>query len=206
MVTTTNGNISNLAAGKYVLQIRDQVGCEQKFDVDINEKESVVYKILAEDISCFKGYAVVKIELQNYDEADVSIVWNNGSVGTTTNVTSAGIIKVDIANGCESINESITIKNNDFEPTFKLPHLFNPPLDGLETFVNLRLADLENSEVNDFYIFDRMGRKMFTSKNLIWNHTAQLPDGMYYYTISFTIDICGKQKQLLRSGTFTILR
>ena len=206
MVTTTNGNISNLAAGKYVLQIRDQLGCEQKFDVDINEKESVVYKILAEDISCFKGYAVVKIELQNYDEADVSIVWNNGSVGTTTNVTSAGIIKVDIANGCESINESITIKNNDFEPTFKLPHLFNPPLDGLETFVNLRLADLENSEVNDFYIFDRMGRKMFKSKNLIWNHTAQLPDGMYYYTIGFTIDICGQQKQLLRSGTFTIIR
>jgi len=206
MVTTSNGTISNLGGGNYVLQIKNELGCEQKFDIVIEERSAVDYNILTEDISCFKGYAAIKIVLQNYDEESVSIKWSNGTTGVQTNVTNAGTISVDISNGCNTQSEIINIKNTQNEPSFRLPHLFNPQFDGLHSFVKPEWADLETADVKAISIFDRTGRMVYTSKDLNSNQAAQLPDGLYYYSLYFEIDICGQLKELRRSGTFTIMK
>jgi hypothetical protein len=206
MVTVDSGIISNLQAGDYTLQVKDELGCEQKTLLTITEKEEIEYRIQYEDISCFKGYAAAKVDLLNYDVNDISVKWSNGSNDIATQILTPGKVSLELSNGCYVTNESIDIRTTDKTPDFKLPHLFNPGLTGAQPLIDLGITDLATADVLGLAVFDRVGRMVFTSKELVWDATSILPDGLYYYRIEATVDVCGKSENVVRSGTFTLIK
>lgn len=199
--------IGNLGTGKYELKIKDAIGCEQNVPLEIFEKEDVEFSLLSEDITCFKGYAVLQVDLKNYTADEVEIKWSNGKKGDTIQVTEAGNISVEISNGCSSITDQAQIGISERAPTFVLPHIFSPDLTEGNDIIDLEKTAFKGSTLKSFYIFDRSGRNVHQGKNLSWDGgNNSLTQGVYFYTIEAEVNICGKLELVRKSGTIMLVR
>ena len=211
VIDLNDNTISGLYFGTYSLKIKDEIGCEQNYTIDLPVREKVSYDLNTEDISCFKGYADLKVELKNYDAEDVNISWSNGASGATVKVDNAGELTVDIDNGCEVSTERITIAATDKKPEFKLPNIISPIFDGGNGFIDLEKTEFNGSVIKSFNIYNRAGILVHSvgSGGLIWNGATgayPLPAGVYVYAIEADVDICGEVEEVHKAGTITILR
>ncbi len=111
--------------------------------------------------------------------------------------------------GCLNARQ-VAVKAQDCSPALHVPNVFTPNGDGVNDL--LRFTQLEHCFDLDILIVDRKGATVLKQKihdpdHFAWNgcfmnRTKKLPDGPYFYFISFR-DAYGKKKQ--QSGTVTIL-
>ncbi len=111
--------------------------------------------------------------------------------------------------GCLNARQ-VAVKAQDCSPALHVPNVFTPNGDGVNDL--LRFTQLEHCFDLDILIVDRKGATVLKQKihdpdHFAWNgcfmnRTKKLPDGPYFYFISFR-DAYGKKKQ--QSGSITIL-
>ena len=208
-VVLNNQAIGQLYYGTYKLTIKDNIGCQENVTVDIPEKEEVKFNLVDEDISCFKGFASIGIELINYEESDLTIQWNTGNTKAKIETAQAGNYILTFNNGCEEKSLDFEVGTTDKLPSFDLPNILAPV--GQNAMVDLQLTPFANSEVIRFDIFDRMGKLVHKSSpgNLMWDGrfgTNPMPSGVYVYFIEANVDVCGKTENMKKAGTITVLR
>lgn len=203
-VALINGQIGNLAPGEYLLTVADPLGCKLDTKILIEEREKVIFDVVTEELTCFKGYAAMKVELKNVKEDHVTINWSNGDKGVLAKTTSPGNFEVNISNGCDEVKQSLTINTSEKAPEFKLPGLLNPQFSDVAPFINLDFTEYKNAVIKKVIVSDRVGRQMFTSSNVHWLGPNQLPEGIYFYTIEAEIDVCGKLTSVRKTGKMMI--
>lgn len=206
-ISLIDNQISNLNAGNYELKIKDVIGCAETLKLVVKEKDEVKYRLLTEDITCFKGYAALQIVPENYDVDDLEIKWSNGKTGETIQVTEPTQINVTISNGCETIDATANIVASDRAPSFVLPNIMSPNFDGANDVIDLEKTEFKGSNIKSFTVMDRAGRMVHRGKNMVWDgRSNSLDQGVYFYTVEAEVDICGKLTNVVKSGTITIIR
>lgn len=206
-ISLIDNQINNLNAGLYELKIKDVLGCEETLRLVVKEKDEVKFRLLTEDITCFKGYAALQIVPENYDVDDLDITWSNGKTGETIQVTEPTQINVTISNGCETYNASANIVASDRAPNFILPNIMSPNFDGVNDVIDLEKTAFQGSQIKSFMVVDRAGRMVHHGKNMVWDgRSNSLDQGVYFYTVEAEVDICGKLTNVIKSGTITIIR
>jgi PKD repeat protein len=209
-VNFVDGFINDLSPNKYKFNIIDEIGCKQTIDVDIMSKEKVAYQLKQEDISCFKGYADIELEFENYSTQELKIKWSNNEVGEAIKISTSGKYSVEINNGCEILQEEFEVKTTEALPSFVIPNVISQG-----SFSNSSI-DLNNTEFKDatiktFNLFDRSGMLIFAGdqNNKIWDGTLNgnlLVSGVYVYVIEADVDVCGKIENIRKAGTITLVR
>lgn len=129
---------------------------------------------------------------------------NNSNIASpvaTPLETTTYTLTVTDARGCSSTDEVTVFVENDFR--LQVSNVLTP--DGNGQNDTWMIKNIENLGENQVYVFDRQGRQVFSQKGYKndWNGykgTDLLPDGTYYYLISFS----GSDKQY--KGAITILR
>ncbi len=118
-ITLLNGSIVGLSNGKHNLLLADDIGCvtETKFEIEL--KQEAKFSIIAEDISCAKGFADIALDLQNYSLNDVGVKWSTGENGKNVKVEKPGQLSVSVDNGCGVKQESVVIKKETGKYTLK---------------------------------------------------------------------------------------
>ncbi|HRD06274.1 MAG TPA: gliding motility-associated C-terminal domain-containing protein, partial [Saprospiraceae bacterium] len=208
-VIVTDQTIHQLYFGNYKLTIKDNNGCQENIMVEIPEKEEVAYKLLDEDISCFKGIAEIGIEVTNYVEGEVQFLWNSGVTNPTIKTEQTGDFQLKFNNGCEEKTVEFQVGTTDKLPSFELPNILSPI--GQNSVIDLQYTPFAASEIVRFDIYDRMGKLIHKTSpgNHSWDGrfgTNPMPSGVYVYFIEANVDICGKTENMKKAGTITILR
>lgn len=94
----------NLAPGDYTITVTDELGCEKKLTITIDDTPAIDVNPIVKNVSCF-GANDGSITLNFVGgNSGIKLTWNDGvSSGTTRNNLSAGIYSVSINNGspCE---------------------------------------------------------------------------------------------------------
>ncbi|MBK8699004.1 MAG: PKD domain-containing protein [Saprospiraceae bacterium] len=209
-VIIQDGVIAGLYYGTYQIKIKDDAGCEENKTLDVPVREKVLYNIQFENITCFKGYAELGIQLENYAEEEVSFMWSSGEQGASIKTSQSGTYNVTISNGCESTEEKFEVTDTDDKPSFLLPNILNLATGNENAIIDLQQTEFQGSKVNDFRVYNRAGLLVFSDQNadLIWDGklgTAPLPAGVYVYTIDADVDVCGTVKKVHKAGTITII-
>lgn len=103
-VTWSNGetteSISDLAAGKYLVEVTDSKSCSETDSVEIDEPEPLAFTVTTESVSCYggsDGEATVVLS------GTYTYYWSNGQDTQTATDLSAGEYSVTVTNtdGCE---------------------------------------------------------------------------------------------------------
>ncbi len=104
--------ISNLVAGSYTVNIKDNNGCLKADSVRIQQPpcNGLTLNVLANNILCFGGNNGSAIAVVGGATGSYTVEWSNGTFGPTTSSLSAGNYSVTVttAQCSESMNFSIT--------------------------------------------------------------------------------------------------
>ena len=121
---------------------------------------------------------------------------------------SYGLFVVDTM-GCVNIQQ-VNIREEDCKPQLSIPNVFTPNGDGVNDV--LKFKQIEKCYDVDILIVDRKGYQVLHEKvrnpdDFSWNGcykngSRKLPDGAYFYLVSYK-DAYGKKK--VQSGSITIL-
>lgn len=203
--------INQLYFGNYNIQLKDNNGCLENIAVNIPEKEKLEYTLLDEDISCFKGKAVIGIEPSNYDVEDLQFLWSGNVQGPLLETSQTGQYALSVSNGCETLEINFDVTTTDKLPSFDLPNILDASSQGINAVIDLQKTPFAGSEILHFNIYDRMGRLVHKTApdQLTWGGyfgSAPLPSGVYVYTIEANVDICGTTEKIRKAGTLTLLR
>jgi len=105
----TSQNISNLAAGNYVLNIEDDLGCTTTFAMDIDEPDTLIYfDPIISHVNCYGGNDGEIFLNVNGGTAPYFYDWSNSSNSAAINSLNSGVYSVVVTDflGCQ---DSMTI-------------------------------------------------------------------------------------------------
>lgn len=210
-VVTNGAKIEQLYFGNYKVQLKDEIGCFENIDVNIPEKENLEFTLLDEDISCFKGKAVIGIEPQNYAVEDLQFNWGGNGSTATLETSQTGSYELSVSTGCETLEFTYEVTTTDKLPSFDLPNILDASSQGVNPVIDLQKTPFAGSEILHFNIYDRMGRLVHEAPidQLTWRGyfgSAPLASGVYIYTLEANVDVCGTIEKIRKAGTLTLLR
>lgn len=140
--------------------------------------------------------------------------------GTDTTITISGLQGGEFA-GCYTVTATDTLGNEsviaepaciDFCPSLVMGNIFSPNSDGVNDI--LRPVRYQDVILKEFHIYDRWGRRLYTSRTdieALWDGTIEwngkpAPAGVYYYYLRYEeLGIDGNTPQELR-GWVTLVR
>ncbi len=204
---------TDLMPGEYSILMMDASNCQLEEFITIENYEPVEltfeesYTIPCEE----EGILLSPTTISGFTE-DLVLTWEGTEEGTTYEVTTPGIYTVEAANFCGSQMFSVEVGLADFEgDIIYIPNVFSPNGDGINDTFEPSMSVL--SEVVDYElkIFNRWGSGVFNSNNvqLGWDGGVgrnRQNSGVYIYTLSAKINVCGRMIDVVESGDLTLLR
>jgi gliding motility-associated-like protein len=170
------------ASGKYWVRVLLN-GCANADTANITYTLKPVFD-LGNDTSICKGQTFT---LQPHVNDNATYKWQNGSTGSSFNVTEPGIYEVTVTNECGARSDKIAIDQGLC--LLVMPNAFSPNHDGLNDVFRIK----HPWYIKEFHmmIFNRWGEKVFESydPNKGWNGTwngIDQPSSAYAWVISLT--------------------
>ncbi len=204
---------------QYYVQGTNQFGCEgptRVFEILVYPEQARDFTFSPETAEVPNAIITFEADIENM-EAVNGILWQFGNREVATDEpvvvhqyeepgTYDVALQVTDTNGCAST----VLKQNILEVTESvvsaIPTAFSPNGDGLNDEL---IIDLQNVAGVSFMVFDRQGRKRFTSEErlITWDGQTEdgtaLPEGVYVYLLEYTA-YNGTAKTL--TGSITIIR
>lgn len=195
-----NGNIYN-ASGNYQHTYTATNGCDSMVTLHLTILEPTVNILNYNSLFCETHTAILEAQ-GDMDE----YVWNDGTVGSTLEVTDPGVYSVTGSNKYCEVTAQITIPHCDF--TVYIPNTITPGTpDDLNDF--LSISDYVKSEIKEFeiLIYDRWGELVFASidKDFKWDGRVKgrlLQNVIYTYAIKYRNQ---DNQEVLLKGTILVL-
>lgn len=198
----TTATAGNLAPGNYTVTLTNANGCTHApsgpFEVKNNDPNVKVN--LGADRNICPGQ-VITLSPGTFS----TYKWQDGSMGSTFNVTGPGTYYVDVTNaqGC-SATDTVHISGDCSKVFF--PSVFTPNADGSNDLFG-PLGNVFNLEKYSLRIYNRYGQLVFSSTNPLqkWNGTFKggIPlNGSYVWMASYTLN--GQQQ--VSKGTILLVR
>jgi len=199
----TSGQLTDLYAGYYQVEVRDSNGCPAKTDFYIEAKDEIkveVNDIINADCTGSKGGSI-QLSISGGTEP-YTYIWSNGLTTPEPEDLPAGIHEVTITdlNNCE-YKKSFVI---DYEELTDVPSMntsFSPNGDGINDLWVIK--NLEYYPDNQLVVINRWGNEVLTVNNYKndWNG-SQLAEGTYFYILK--VKMCEDYRTF--DGYVTILR
>ncbi len=196
---STDPTLQVSAPGTYWLQLTNQDGC-LSFDTVSVQQNTLPLVVLGNDTSvCASSFTIQALAYSD------NIEWYNGDTIANVIITQSGFYWLTATSECGSITDSIYVQ---FIPSLDsvlayLPNVFTPNNDNFNETFGLGSFGL-NSIEGTMYVYNRWGRLVYKTSDLVWgwngeNHT----EGVYYYILEYD-DCNGKNAK--KSGTITLIR
>ena len=195
-----NGNIYN-ASGNYKHTYTAANGCDSIVTLHLTILNPSVHIINYNSLFCETHRATLEAQ-GDMDE----YVWNDGTVGSTLEVTDPGVYSVTGSNKYCEVTAQITIPHCEF--TVYIPNTITPGTpDDLNDF--LCISDYVKPEIKEFeiLIYDRWGELVFASidKDFKWDGRVKgqlLQNVIYTYAIKYRNQ---DNQEVLLKGTILVL-
>ena len=203
--TSSDEDITGLAAGNYTLTVTDDLGCASNYEVNLPEPDIITIGYSVTDASC-PDVQDGAIDLSISGGAEpYTVLWDDGSTQEDrVNLTGGDYtVTVTDANGCTA-QATITVGVVGIN-CLEVPEILTPGVvDGKNDFLRIRNIGLyPDAEIK---IFTRWGKLVYSAKNLEdnqWDGTFKgrpLPVDSYHYILDLG------DGSTPRTGTITIIR
>ena len=178
----TTQQIAINSAGTYWLEIQTSGGCRFRDSIQITQYPAANVTLGNDVLVCLN-----KPVLITANSNANSFLWNNGSTSSAIQINTPGIYWVRVTNtdGCVA---SDSLQSNWDECDSYIPSAFSPNGDGLND--NFGLTNGLNSTEYSFYIYNRYGQLVFTTKDSFqkWDGTVRgkpSPTGAYAWMMTY---------------------
>ena len=167
--------------GRYWVAVNGN-GCIVSDTIEINYL-MLPHAPLKSDTTLCEGQTLVLNPKVN----NASLLWQDGSTGTTYTVTQPGHYKVTITNQCETASDEITVERGVCQ--LFMPNAFTPNKDGLNDVFRVKYPGF--IKTFEMQIFNRWGQRVFSTTDPYkgwdgkFNNNPQ-PQGNYVWTILLT--------------------
>ena len=177
-----NPLFNNLDIGPYEIIVVDRKGCMDSVEVIINQPEEIIANAGRDTIIDF-GEGVTLDGSYTPENLNLDVLWNpNDSIDCVTCLDPFVVpfgettyqLLVSDENGCTDTDE-VTIRVNIERPVHA-PNIFSPNNDGSNEFFNL-FAGPGASRIENLYIFDRWGNRIYRGQNIMLNEYNEGWDG-----------------------------
>jgi len=193
--------ISYVNSGDYQQTLTASNNCDSIVTLHLTILEPTVNILNYNSLFCETHTAILEAQ-GDMDE----YVWNDGTVGSTLEVTDPGVYSVTGSNKYCEVTAQITIPHCDF--TVYIPNTITPGTpDDLNDF--LSISDYVKPEIKEFeiLIYDRWGELVFASvdKNFKWDGRVKgrlLQNVIYTYVITY---INQENQPVQMKGTILVL-
>ncbi|MEA1886326.1 MAG: gliding motility-associated C-terminal domain-containing protein [Bacteroidota bacterium] len=203
--TSSDEDISGLAAGDYTLTVTDERACSETYEVSLSEPDELMITYSVTDASC-PDTEDGSIDITITGGAiPYTILWNDGVTVGDRNAVYSGYYTVQVtdANGCTA-QETMSVNVIGIN-CLEVPEIITPGVvDGKNDYLIIRNISLyPNAEIK---IFNRWGQLIYSAKNLDENHWdgtyrgKALPVDSYHYILNLG------DGSTPRTGTITIIR
>ncbi|MFP4488321.1 MAG: HYR domain-containing protein, partial [Bacteroidales bacterium] len=203
--SSSDEDITDLAAGDYTLTVTDELGCYETYEVSLSEPEELYITYNVTDASC-PDVEDGAIDLSvSGGVTPYTILWDDGeTVGDRSSITDGDYrVVVTDANGCTA-EEFITVGVIGINCIVVSEVITPGVVDGKNDVLQIRHIGLHpDAEIK---IFNRWGRIIYQAKNLEenqWDGTYKgkpLPVDSYHYILDLG------DGSTPRTGTITIIR
>ena|GEM_PF-3114776 len=194
----TGSSIIPSTAGIYWVKM--QIGsCLVKDSAQINFISSPTFSLVKDTVICNEPIVL------SINDTSLSANWSNGSHANQTLINSAGIYSVSVSNraGCIT-NATVNIKNKEMVSAVIVPNIFTPNGDNHNDVFEF---NTNGYVVNEFNIYDRWGKLVYSAKNVPVNWDGkQTDDGTYYWTAVFASACNNNSETLKQKGFLTVLK
>ncbi len=207
-------HFKNVKAGKYVITLKDNKGCESSAKVEVSNRNTFVIDLPNEFTFCSHDKPLeIDATVKDTTLGEIFYTWNDGSTTPTKKFVKSENVWIEVRNECFSDKKYISIKD-DFDEIRKAkmyaPNIFNPnskTIDnqGFKTFFKFQISDYQLT------IYDRFGVMLFRTNNpdLVWDGTflgKNVLSNIYTWQVSAMIDACGNPVPFSDSGTVMLVR
>lgn len=132
-------------------------------------------------------------------------LWDDGTTGGIRTIDKPGAYQVEVTNGCESEFFEFNVETQSCDCEVQVPNVFTPNGDGVnEAFEVQGTPGILSYELQ---VFNRLGKKIFTSNDLKnqWTGDDAAP-GMYYWAANLGCIQGSNTTNRSYNGTVTVLR
>ena len=176
----TGSAISINQSGNYSVTATDQqTGCASEVSFHVNSLPPPVLS-LSDTIQLCTGKSKTVLAFGGNNS---EIVWDDGTEGSSYEISQPGIYSATATNACGSISRSVQVVGVDCTETLFVPNSFTPNGDGVNDIFKAVGRRIKTFKID---IYDRWGRQVFTSNDLDvgWNgsfagNSYFVPDGVY---------------------------
>ena len=202
--TSNTASITPNATTTYILTVTGPGGCKRKDTVTV-QVQTPVTSTFADSV-CPQGAAPITLSA----DSTGTYLWSTGATTQQITVNDTGTYSVTISNPGKVCAKIVTFHVGD-EPcpvviALTMPNVFSPNGDGFnDYFTPITSGDFEKFGIK---IYNRWGQVLFQSSDPFfkWNGKDQqgkaVPDGVYYYIVSTTLDT----KDTNQKGFITLTR
>lgn len=204
-VYQNSGTFGSLAAGSHTLTVQDANLCTFTIQVVITEPQELAVSAVREDVSC-PGVSDGKISLTiTGGTTPYQVLWSDGVTTLDRQTISAGAYSVVVTdrNGCTS-SLNIAIEYIGSESCLEIQEIITPNNDGFYDKWKIKNIELfPNAEVQ---VFNRLGKRVFSSKNISANEWDGTFNGELMPTDSYHYILYLNDGSEPRSGVVSIIR
>jgi gliding motility-associated-like protein len=200
-----SGTFSGLAAGSYSITVQDASLCTAVIPVSVTEPAQIGMTFSSVPVSC-PNIADGSVTLTPTGGTQpYTALWSDGGTGLLRNSLPSGSYGVNITdlNGCNaSFTVEVGFSNNP--GCIEIQEIITPNNDGY--YDTWRIRNIEIYPDAEVHVFNRWGKKVFSTKNISaneWNGTYKgklLPTDSYHFVLYL------KKGADPISGTVTIVR
>lgn len=168
--------------GVYTARIESYTSCSDEKSIFVSALTPPTLNLPADTTICNDEYNVI---LDAYCE-DCFYTWHDNDTLSEYLVTTEGTYIVTVYNFCDTLTNATNVNIIDCNSYITVPTAFSPNGDGENDILYAAGKNIENI---NFAIFDRWGKEVFTSRDLLigWNGEyggKKLESGVFMYYIS----------------------
>lgn len=188
------------APGKYFVKVTAS-GCSSSDTINVFYDLKPVFTLGADRMIC--GGQVITLQPSIQAGQGIIYLWQDGSRGTTYNVTAPGNYYLELSNSCGSKADSLAVIKGACK--LYVPTAFTPNGDGLNDVFKASYG--ENITKFKMTVYNRWGEKVFESNDMNkgWNgiYKGKMLSGVFVWMIQY--DIIDSKNQLIK-GTVSLIR
>lgn len=191
-------NITYAEPGIYTINANYYQGCNTLHFLKTLTINNPIDFVINDTLLCPEGNIVMDMSSLNAN----TYLWDNGSSDPVRTISSQGAYWLQVQNGCKTSDTfNLQQLNNCIQDLF-IPNSFTPNGDGVnDIFKTYSAYPVTNFE---FKIFDRWGRLVFNTKNILQGWDGQNYDvGAYFFIIAYTN---AQGHQFIKRGEVNLIR
>jgi gliding motility-associated-like protein len=204
-VYQNSGTFGSMAAGSHTIAVQDANLCTFTIQAVITEPQELAVTETKEDVSC-PGVSDGEISLTiTGGTSPYQVLWSDGVTTPARQNLSAGTYSVIVTdkNGCAS-SLNVVIAYIGSESCLEIQEIITPNNDGFYDKWKIKNIELfPNAEVQ---VFNRWGKRVFTTKNIPANEWDGTLDGKLLPTDSYHYILYLNDGSEPRSGVVSIIR